>query len=169
MKKTVLVFGLLSGAISIILMAISVDAIREQEMTTADTLGYSSMLAAALLIFFGVRSYRQNAGQGRLTFVQGLKVGALITLVSCTAYALAFQILYFVVVPDFGEIFQACMVKRATLGGASVEEIAKTAEQAATIRGLYDRPLTNAALTFGMTLPVGLAASAIAALILRRR
>lgn len=169
MKKTVWTFGLLSGVISIILMSITVPALREQRMTMADTLGYSSMLAAALLIFFGIRSYRQNAGQGRLGFVEGLKVGALITLISCTCYALAFQILYFVVVPDFGEVFQACMVKRATLGGASMEEIAKTAEQAATIKGLYDRPLSNAALTFAMTLPVGLAASALAALILRRR
>jgi hypothetical protein len=169
MNKTVWTYGLVSGALYVLLMSVSVGAIREHRMTLSDTIGYSSMLAAALLTFFGIRSYRQNAGQGRLTFLQGLKVGTLITLVSCTCYALAFQIYYFFVSPDFGDVFQACMVKRAELAGSSLEEIAKTAKQAAAIKGLYDHPLTNAAVTFGITMPVGLAASAIAALILRRR
>lgn len=55
------------------------------------------------------------------------------------------------------------------MAGGSQEEIDATAAQAATLKRLYDHPATNAALTFATTLPIGLAAAAISAGILRRR
>jgi len=169
MKKTVWTYGTFSAALLIALMAVIVPQLRAHRMGLADTLGYTSMLVAALVIFFGIRSYRQNAGQGRLTFGRGFAVGLLITVVSAAFYAAAFLILYFYVAPDFGEIFSACMVERQQLAGAGPQEIAATAEQAAALKRLYDQPLTNVALSFGTSLPVGIAASAIAAAILRRR
>lgn len=169
MKKTVLTFGLISGAIGILTMLATIPAIRSMEHGKADFLGYTSMVLSALLVFFGIRSFRENAGSGRLSFGRGLAVGVLISLVSWACFAAAFQIVYFKVVPDFGDKFSACMVERARTSGGSRQKIDEAAKQARTFKDLWDNPLTNAAVTFATTFPVGLVASAISAAILRRR
>lgn len=168
MKRTALVFGLTSGALSVVLLLVTLPFIRPDRLGTADVLGYTSMVLSALMVFFGIRSYRESSGGG-LTFRQGLGVGLLITALSCACSAMAFEVVYFVLVPDFGEKFSTCMVERARAGGAGPEELARVAEQARTLKGLYDQPLTNAALTFATSLPVGLAATLLAAGILRSR
>jgi hypothetical protein len=169
MKKTVLTFGLASGAVAVAFMGATVPFIAAKELRTADLLGYSAMVASALLVFLGIRSYRQKAGSGRLTFSRGFAVGLLIAAVASACSVVAFEIVYFQLVPDFGEQFAACMVERARAGGATPEKLERVTEQAATLKRLYDRPATNAALTFATSFPVGLASSAIAAAILRRR
>ena len=169
MKNTVLKYGLISGAVSIVMMCAVLPALFTGNMGRADLLGYTSMFLAALLVFFGVRSYREGAGGGRLTFGRGFAVGLLITLVSSVCYTAAFQVMYFKLAPGFGDKFQTCMVDHARASGASAQEVEQTAQLARTLKRLYDHPVTNAALALAGTFPVGLVSSAIAAAILRRR
>lgn len=169
MKRTVLTYGLISGAVAILLMLATLPFINAHNLGKADLLGYSSMVLSALVVFFGIRSFRETAGAGRITFGRGLAVGLLITLVSCACQAVAFEIVYFKLVPDFGEKFSACMIERVRASGGTVEQIDQTTKQAEVLKGLYDNPLTNAALTFATSLPIGLVVSAISAAILRKR
>jgi len=168
MKNTVLAFGLLSGALAVAMMLATLPFIRSMELGTSDLIGYSSIAISALVLFFGIRSHRERAG-GQLTFGRGLGVGILITLISSACYMAAFQVVYFKAMPDFGEKFSACMVERARAGGATEREIDETAATAAALKRLYDRPATNAALTFATTFPVGLVMSVFAAAVLRRK
>ena len=39
-----------------------------------EILGYTLIVLSALLVFFAVRSYRENANGGRLTFARGFAV-----------------------------------------------------------------------------------------------
>jgi hypothetical protein len=168
MKKTVATFGLASGILATVMMLVTIPFIRPATIQTADVLGYTSIVLSALLVFFGIRAYRERAG-GRVSFGRGVAVGVLITLVSCAIHALAFEVIYFKVVPDFGERFSACMVDRVRASGAAAEQVDATARQAAMLKGLYDHPATNAALTFATSFPIGLAATVVSAAILRRR
>ena len=77
--------------------------------------------------------------------------------------------MYFGIAPDFGERFSACMIERARAAGGGAQEIAAVTEQARTLKRLYDHPVTNAALTFATSFPVGLVGSLISAAILRRK
>lgn len=167
MKKTVLTFGLISAAVAIATMLATVPLLNSVGYQKADIIGYTSMVVSALLVYFGIRSFREKVGL--LTFGRGLAVGLLITLVSGLCQVVAFQLVYFKLVPEFGERFAACMVERAQDSGASAEKIVKTTEQARTLKRLYDNPWTNAAVTFAQPLPLGLVAAAVSAAILRRR
>ncbi len=171
MRRAVMAFGLISGAIAILLMLAVIPFINKLDHRNADVIGYSSMVLSALLVFFGIRSYRESSGGGggRLTWSRGLLVGVLITLVSTVCTIVAFQIVYFHVVPDFGEKFTACMVERSRSAGDSPEKVEAVAQQARKFKQLWDNPLTNAALYFATTFPIGLGAAAISALILRRK
>lgn len=45
-------------------------------------IGYTTIVLSFLLVFLGIRSYRENVGNGRITFGRAFGVDILITLVS---------------------------------------------------------------------------------------
>src|SRR5580765_6463658 len=103
MKKTVLTFGLISGAISAVMMLVTVPFVDRIGWDKGEILGYTSIILAALLIFFGIRSYRENVAGGRLTFGRGFAVGILIALISSACYVGSWEVVYFKLMPGFGE------------------------------------------------------------------
>ena len=169
MKKTVLTFGLISGAISAGILLATIHYIGSMDFRKEGILGYTSIVLSALVVFFGIRSYREDAGAGQLTFGRGVAVGLLITLVSCACYMVAFQVVYFKTAPGIGEKYAACMVERVRASGASQQKVDEMAKQARSFKQLYDSPATNAALTFAEMFPVGLVATVISSGILRKR
>ena len=64
MKKTVLTFGLISGAILSAMMLATLPFLDRIGFDRGEIIGYTSMVVAFLLIFFGVRSYRDNVAGG---------------------------------------------------------------------------------------------------------
>ena len=169
MRKTVLTYGSAAGVVGVAMMASTLPFIADTRHQVADALGYASIVLSALLVFFGIRSYRENAGGGRLTFGRGLAVGVLITLVSVACQVVAFELVYFQLMPDFGEKFVVCSIDRVRDAGGSDAEIVRAAEQAKTLKRLYDQPLMNAALTFATSFPIGFGVALVSAAILRRR
>jgi cell division protein FtsW (lipid II flippase) len=53
--------------------------------------GYTTMILAFMLVFFGIRSYRENVSDGHITFGRAFAVGILITLVACVCYVVAWR------------------------------------------------------------------------------
>ena len=169
MKRTVLTFGLISGLVSAGLMFLTARLLESIGYEKGEILGYTGIVMAGLIVFFGIRSYRNGAGGGRLTFGRGLAIGVLITLISSVFYVATFQLLYFKLMPGYGDKMVAFMVERARSSGASPQKIEETARQGQMFKRLWDRPLTNAALTFIEPFPIGVVIAAVSAAILRRR
>ena len=168
MKKIVLTFGLISGAVSAAMLLLTTAMLGRVGYDRAEILGYAGIVLAALLVFFGIRSYREKVGGGRIGFGRGLAVGLLITLISSACYVAAFQLVYFKLAPDFAERMTACMIDKVKAAGASPQKIEETRQQAQVFKRLWDNPLTNAAITFIEPFPIGLAASLLSAALLRR-
>jgi hypothetical protein len=169
MKKTVLTFGLISGAISAVMMLAAIpfeDAIGFEK---GAILGYTVIVLSALMVFFGVRSYRENAGDGRLTFGRGFAVGILITLISSAFYVGTWEIMYFKLMPDFAEKYAAHMVEHAKASGASQQKVQETERKAKEFQQMYHNPAINVALTFTEVFPIGLLVTLVSAGILRRK
>jgi hypothetical protein len=167
MKKTVITYGLVSAGLALVAMAFTLPALYRMEHATADAFGYASIVLAALIVLLGIRSYRERTGG--LRFGRGVAVGLGITLLSTAIYAAAFATVYFGLVPDFGEKMVACMVERERVAGADAAKLAETAARGEQMKRIYDHPAGNVAMTFGVHVPIGLAASLIASAILRRR
>jgi len=81
MRKVTLTFGLLTGVIisvfGFIIMAMCENG--AINFDSSDLIGYGSMVIALSMIFFGVKSYRDNYQNGAIKFGKGLQVGMLIT------------------------------------------------------------------------------------------
>jgi len=168
LKKIVLTFGLISGAISAALMAVTTSLISRVGYDKAELIGYTGIVLSALVVFFGIRAWRETVGAGRIGFGRGLAVGLLITTISALCYVAAFQLLYFKLMPGWGDQFVASMIEKEEKAGATPERMGKVREQAAMIKRLLDQPLTNAAVSFIEPFPIGVVVSLVAAGVLRR-
>ena len=166
MRKTVLTFGLISGAIMGGMLLITLPLIDRIGYDKAEVIGHTSIVAGFLMVFFGIRSYRENVGGGKITFGKAFAVGILITLVACVCYLVAWEIIQFYLVPDFADKFAQHMIDEVKASGASQQVIDAEIQQMKTIFG---NPLLNAAITFVLPLPIGLVITLISSAILRTK
>lgn len=165
MKKTVLTFGLISGAIMTAMMFATLPFTDSPWLQAHSmVVGYTTMVLSFMLVFFGIRSYRENVCGGTITFGRAFAVGILITLISSVLYVITWEIMYFGI-PSFGERFMTMCVAHIKNSGASPEAIQAQLNQLKYL----DNPFINAAITFTEPFPVGLIITLVSALILRRR
>src|SRR5437762_10111709 len=165
MKKTVLTFGLISGAIMTAMMVGTLPFTNSAWLQAHSmVIGYTTMVLSFMLVFFGIRSYRENVGGGTITFGRAFAVGILITLISSVLYVIAWEIMYFGI-PSFGERFMTMCGAHVKSSGASPEAIQTELNQLKYL----DNPFINAAMTFTEPFPVGLIITLISALILRKK
>jgi hypothetical protein len=169
MKKTVLTFGLIAGAILSVMMAVTIPFHESIGFERAQVIGYTSMVLAFLLIFFGVRSYRDNVAGGTVRFGRALGVGMLIAVVASLCYVVTWQVIYYRFAPDFLTKMQAHMLEKARIDGESAEALAKRKAEMDKFAELYRNPAINAAVTFVEPLPVALIVSLVSAGVLSRR
>ena len=169
MKRIVLTFGLISGAIISVLMAATVPFMHKIGFSGGMVIGYTTMVLSFLLVFFGMRSYRENVGDGYISFGRALSVGLLIMLITCAFYVITWEVIYFNFMPDFAEKYGAFMVENMRAAGASAQEIAAKTEEMKRFKELYDNIFFNVAMTLLEPLPVGLIMTFISALIVRKR
>jgi hypothetical protein len=168
MKKTVLWFGLISGAFSSVMMVATVPLEDKIGFDKAEVLGYTLIVLSFLLVFFGIRSYRDNAGNGQITFPKAFAVGISITLITCIFYVLTWEVLYFTVLHDFMDKYGAYLVEKLKAGGATAAAVQAQLEQTKKLKELYENPFFNAAITFIEPFPIGLVVTLISAAVLRK-
>ena len=169
MKKTILTFGLISGALSSLMMVVTVPFAHSIGYNKALVVGYTTIVLSFLLVFFGIRSYRDNAGNGRITFAKAFAVGICITLISCVFYVVTWEIIYFNFMPDFMDKYGALMVEKLKASGASAAAVQAKIQEMRKLKEQYENPLFNAAMTFIEPFPVGLVITLISAAVLRKK
>jgi hypothetical protein len=170
MKRTVWTFGLLSGGILSAMMLLTMPFVMGSSigMETGMVIGYTTMVLAFLLVFFGVRSYRDNVGGGQVGFGRALAVGSLIVLVASVCYVATWELIYFKLNPEYAEGFRTAALERAREEGGTPAQVERRVAQAQVWADRYDNPAINAAITFVEPLPVGLIVVLVSAGILSR-
>lgn len=170
MKAIVLKYGLISGVILGAMTAIMLPLCMKGviDFDKQEIVGYTSMLLAFLLVFFGIRSYRDTVGGGTIRFGTAFKVGILITLVTCAVYVVAWEIVYWGFIPNFEDVYTEHLLSKMRRDGAPATEIAAMETRMAQFKELYRNPLINIGMTFMEIFPVGLIMTLVSAAILRR-
>ena len=169
MNNSIIRFGVSSGLIGAILFLgpfvidpeISFDP---ESMARGEILGYGAMFLSMTLVFFGVRA-RRNETEGPFTFLEALKTGILITLVSVLVFYLGNVALYEFINPDFLTTFFEGYREYSIETGVSEEEIAQM-DASST---MFTNGWLYAILMASSTLLMGLAISLMSALIQKRK
>jgi hypothetical protein len=169
MRKTVLKFGVWSGLVMAVLMVATVPFAHRIGFNNAMYVGYTTMVLAFLLVFFGVRSYRENECGGRISFGRALGVGLLIALVTCIFYVATWEVMYFGFMPHFMDDYGTHEIEQARASGASEAAIKAKQDALDKAKAMYKNPVYNAGMTFLEPLPVALVMALVSAGMLRRR
>ena len=167
MKKIVLTFGLISGVFVSLMMMASIPFMDGSEKSMV--IGYTTMVLSFLLVYFGIRSYRDNVARGSVSFGRAFSVGILITLISSACYVATWEVIYYKIKPDFMEVYAKRGVEKLKASGATEAQVQAKEKEMRRFQEMYKNPLINAAITFIEPFPVGLIMTLVSAGILRRR
>jgi len=169
MRKIVLTFGLIAGAVMSVMMFITLRFQDQIGFDRAAVVGYTTMVLAFLMVFVGVKTYRDTLAGGSVTFGRAFLVGLLIMLVGTVCYVATWEVIYHKVMPDFGDKYAAYAVDNAKKAGKTDAQVAELTRQMAEFKEAYKNPLVNVAYTFLEPLPVGLPFALIAAFVYSRK
>ena len=165
MKKNILVFGLILGAIlctnTIIMMH---RLVSNPNFEGNDVLGYAAMVVVFSLVYFGVRNYRNKQLDGIISFGKAFKIGALIVLVASTLYVIVGLSYYHLFVPDFMDKYVQYVLRHT-----SEANLAAKTQEMAEFKEMYKNPAFAILITYSEVLPVGLVVALVSAFILRRK
>lgn len=168
MRKIVLTFGLIAGAVMSAMFLIAIPFQDQIGFDNGMLVGYTSMVAAFLAVYFGVRQYRDQVAGGTITFARALGVGLAITVVASLCYVLMWQIVYYNFMPDYLDKYAAYTLEKEGAAGATAAQLEARRQELAQFKEMYANPLVNAAFTILEPLPVGVLISLISAGVLRR-
>ena len=169
MKRIVITFGLLSGAVSAGLMSAAMPFAEAIGFDRMIVVGYTAIVISFLFVYFGIRSYRDDVLGGRISFGKGFQAGILITLISSFVYVAAWLVVNYTLVPDFADKYAAYLVEDQRAQGASQAEIDNVVAQGEQMKEMLANPLINAAVTFTEPFPVGLLVTLISAALLKKQ
>ena len=173
MRKVIFIFGLLAGIIVSIFIFISMALIEAGKTpTTNELVGYATIVIALSMIFFGIKSYRDNHQNGVIKFWKGIQVGLLITLVASLIYTFTWET-YKLVRPEkyqaVVDYYFECQINKVKAEGASPEKIESAVNKFENMKALLKNPLLRFGMTMVEIIPVGVIITLISAGILRKK
>ena len=165
MKKIILIFGLFIGVI------LSVNAIIHMNIMSSnldykgnDVVGYATMVIMFSLIYFGVRNYRNNYLDSKISFSKAFKIGALICFVASTVYVVVGLMYYYLFAPDFIDIYADYIIRNS-----APDQIEATTAQMKSFKEMYKNPLFAILITYMEVLPIGMIVALFSALIVKKK
>lgn len=170
MNKTILTYGLLSGAlISVFMVGSALYYRNTMNFEGGELFGYASILLSMLFVYFGTRAYRDQRAPAGLGFWEAFKVAILIAVISCICYVVVWLIVYQTLMPDFMDKFIEHALTKLKESGASETQISQEATKMQEMKVMYQNPLFRAAITFLEPFPVGLLVSLVSSFLLKRK
>lgn len=171
MKKIVLTYGLMAGSIVAAMMFATLPLWDSGVLNfdNGELVGYTTMVIALSMIFFGIKSYRDNYSKGSITFWDGCKIGLLITFIASLMYALAWEISYATMSGDFTKEMSDHYLEELRSGSVSPEELKKAEEEWASFSEMYKNPVVRFGVTLMEIAPVGILITLLSAGLLRRK
>lgn len=173
MQKIVLRYGLLAGAIVSFLMVLTMGIAKlmgtHPSGASGMAIGFTTMVLAFIMVYFGVRTYRDTLLGGTVGFWPALRVGLLISLVAMVCYSATWQVVYRTMLPDYAELYAEQAIKDAEAEGKPPAEVEKTRQEMAKFVTQYKNPFYNFAITLLEPTPIALLVSLISAGVLSRR
>ncbi len=175
MQKIVLTFGLMAGGIiavlSLLLWMVLMGDDGQMNFENGEWMGYTAMIIALSMIYFGTRTFRDKHLAGNITFGKAFQVGILITLVASAIYVVAWMIFYNTseVAQQFPQQYLDHEIEKMKASGMDQAALdAKIAEMKHQME-MYKNPFVMMGVTLLEIFPVGLIITLISSFLLKRK
>jgi hypothetical protein len=171
MKKIIWVYGGIAGLIMGIMFFVTAPLWDSGTINFDNGMlvGYTTMVIALSLVFFGVKSYRDNQKNGTITFGHAFKVGILITAFASLLYALSWEVAYHTVSRGFSEEMSKHYMEEVKSEARNETELQEGIKGIKETMVMYDNPLFRFPMTLMEVFPVGLIVTLITAGLLKRK
>lgn len=171
MKKIVLIYGIIAGVIVGAMLMITMPLYESGTLKfdNGEWLGYTTMVIALSMVFFGVKSYRDNHLGGSITFGNALKVGLLITLVAALMYAFSWEITRSTMKGDLLTLMGEKQIEKMKAGGATEAALVEAKKKMDDFAVMYRNPFIRFGITLMEIAPVGILISLLSATLLRKK
>ena len=173
MKKTSIIFGLISGVIISTFMAISMAMMgcgSGDAGNSSMIIGFSAMAVAFSFVFVGIKNYRDKQNGGIITFGQAFLLGFMISLIASTLYVITWGVEYHFFMPDFMDKYSAMQIKQLQASGVTGAEYDKQLKGITSAADNYKNNIFFFAMyTYMEILPIGILITLISSLILKRK
>ena len=101
MKKTVIKYGTYSLLTATILFFLALFLGEKLDYSTQEIIGYTSMIVSLSFVYFGIKYYRNNINEGKISFGIALQIGILISLFAGLGFGVIDYLYTTVINPDF--------------------------------------------------------------------
>jgi hypothetical protein len=169
MGPIILTFGLIAGVILSLMMAVTMPFLDDIGFDKGEIVGYTSMVAAFLLIYFGIRQYRDKVAGGQVTFGRAFVVGISIGAIAALCYDITWQVMYPRIGDDFTAKYTEHQLHKARAEGKTQAQIDAQAAELKRNFEMYQNPFFRFGITFLEPMPVALIVSLVSAGVLSRR
>ena len=168
MRKIIITYGLIAGAIIIgtMIIGLALDG-NSEHLAGLEWLGYLVMILAFGMIFVGIKRYRDQQLGGVIRFGTAFALGIGITLVASAIYVVAWEMNLALTDHAFINDYTQSVLDTKAAAGASAEELAQAETEMAQLKQQYANPLYRLPITFLEIFPVGLLITLISAAVLR--
>ncbi|WP_454717303.1 DUF4199 domain-containing protein [Caulobacter segnis] len=163
MKRTILTYGLISGAIIILGMIATIVLSAKHSLF----LGYLIMLVGLSAILLAVKSHRDKALGGVIKFWPAFLIGLGVAVVAGLAYVAIWEGYLAITHYRFMDDYTAQMLAAKKAEGLSGAAYDKLAAEMAQMTKNYANPLYRMPMTFAEIFPVGLLVALVSAVLLR--
>jgi len=167
MIRIALVYGAFAGAVIIASMILGFVLSDGKGAGSSQFLGYTIMIVALSLIFFGVKRYRDHDLGGVIKFGPAFLLGLAISAVAGVIYVVGWESYLAITGYNFiGEYTAGIIAKKQAAGitGAALETVIANMEK---LKTQYANPAYRMPITFMEIFPVGLLVSLVSAALLR--
>jgi len=169
MKRTVWTFGLIAGGIMAVMMVLTMPFQEQIGTGNALMVGYGSMILAFLMVYFGIRTFRDKELAGVIRFGRAFQVGILIALIASTCYVGTWEVLYRTAYQGFEIKYAKSATDQARSAGKSEADIQKLQASMAKFVASYPSATYRITMTYVEVLPVGLVMTLVCSGILSRK
>ena len=166
MPRTILIYGLISGLVSILGIVGTIVMAGDSHHGNV-WLGYLIMLVALSAILVGIKQYRDQVLGGVIRFRTAALLGLGIAVVAGLAYVAVWEVYLAATDYAFMDQYAATTLEAKRAAGVTGAAYQKAAAELQTMSWQYDNPLFRLPMTFAEIFPVGLLVTLISAALLR--
>ena len=171
MKKAIIIYGVIAGAVVSGMLVITIPLYERGilDLGSGELVGYTTMIIALSMIFFGIKTHRDHYLGGGISFGQGFKTGILITLIASLIYVAVWEVCYHTIAKNFTDLMAGYYLENVKESGASETELANATREMETFKQTYNNPFIRMGYTFIEIFPVGFIITLLSAAILRKK
>lgn len=109
MKKIILRYGLYAGLAELVFFVLTwlIITVTGMGHRAQGWLGYMNIFCPMVFVYFGIRYFRDCVNEGRVSFLQALKVGMLIVIIPTASFAVIESLYVLYIDPRFYENISA--------------------------------------------------------------